>query len=83
MAGLVRAESVERIAVLGAGTMGHGIAQACAQAGCQVILRDVDEELLRAARDRFQALEGHDALLVSDGLYDYQKLAESRTLTEK
>ncbi|HVL48571.1 MAG TPA: 3-hydroxyacyl-CoA dehydrogenase family protein [Candidatus Thermoplasmatota archaeon] len=31
-----------RVAVLGAGTMGHGIAQAAAQAGAEVALRDVE-----------------------------------------
>jgi 3-hydroxybutyryl-CoA dehydrogenase len=34
---------VRRVAVLGAGTMGHGIAQAAAAAGFQVTLRDIDE----------------------------------------
>ena len=32
-----------KVAVLGAGTMGHGIAQVAAAAGCEVALRDVDE----------------------------------------
>lgn len=32
-----------RIAVLGAGTMGHGIAQTAAVAGCDVVLRDVND----------------------------------------
>jgi 3-hydroxybutyryl-CoA dehydrogenase len=36
---------VRRVAVLGAGTMGHGIAQAAAAAGLRVTLRDVSEEL--------------------------------------
>ena len=36
----------EIIAVLGAGTMGHGIAQVAAAAGYRVILRDVDRESL-------------------------------------
>jgi 3-hydroxybutyryl-CoA dehydrogenase len=36
---------VRRVAVLGAGTMGHGIAQAAAAAGLAVTLRDVSEEL--------------------------------------
>ncbi|MGH7476636.1 MAG: 3-hydroxyacyl-CoA dehydrogenase family protein [Longimicrobiales bacterium] len=31
---------IERVAVIGAGTMGHGIAQVAAQAGCQVALFD-------------------------------------------
>jgi len=37
---------VETVAVLGAGTMGHGIAQAAAQAGYRVVLRDLTEELV-------------------------------------
>ena len=36
------AGSVERAAVLGAGTMGHGIAQVLAQVGIEVRLYDVD-----------------------------------------
>jgi 3-hydroxybutyryl-CoA dehydrogenase len=38
--------TVESIAVIGAGTMGHGIAQVAAGAGYRVILRDVDRESL-------------------------------------
>jgi 3-hydroxybutyryl-CoA dehydrogenase len=41
---------VKTVAVLGAGTMGHGIAQVAAAAGFQVILRDVSEELVDRAR---------------------------------
>jgi 3-hydroxybutyryl-CoA dehydrogenase len=37
---------VEKIAVLGAGTMGHGIAQTAAAAGYRVVLRDVSEEFV-------------------------------------
>jgi 3-hydroxybutyryl-CoA dehydrogenase len=40
------------VAVLGAGTMGAGIAGLCARAGHEVSLRDVDEDALEAARDR-------------------------------
>lgn len=39
---------VKKIAVLGAGVMGHGIAQVCAQAGYQVNLRDVKDEFVEA-----------------------------------
>jgi 3-hydroxybutyryl-CoA dehydrogenase len=39
-----------RVAVLGAGTMGNGIAQVFAQAGHAVILRDIDETALVRAR---------------------------------
>lgn len=35
---------IERVAVLGSGTMGHGIAQVCAAAGCDVALYDVNDD---------------------------------------
>jgi 3-hydroxybutyryl-CoA dehydrogenase len=38
---------ISRVAVLGAGTMGAGIAQVCAQVGCSVALFDIEEELAR------------------------------------
>ncbi|MCI4362225.1 MAG: 3-hydroxyacyl-CoA dehydrogenase NAD-binding domain-containing protein, partial [Thermoplasmata archaeon] len=38
------------VAVLGAGNMGSGIAQACAQAGYQVRLRDLNDALLARGR---------------------------------
>ncbi|HEV2911911.1 MAG TPA: 3-hydroxyacyl-CoA dehydrogenase family protein [Pyrinomonadaceae bacterium] len=41
--------ALETIAVLGAGTMGHGIAQVAAAAGFRVILRDVDRVRLARA----------------------------------
>ena len=37
---------MRRVAVLGAGTMGHGIAQAAAAAGYEVVLRDVEESFV-------------------------------------
>lgn len=37
-------ETIERVAVLGAGTMGHGIAEVAAMAGYRVALRDVERE---------------------------------------
>lgn len=39
-------QTVATIAVIGAGTMGHGIAQVAAAAGYRVILRDLDRETL-------------------------------------
>jgi 3-hydroxybutyryl-CoA dehydrogenase len=38
-----------KVCVIGAGTMGHGIAQVSAAAGHQVVLRDIDEEILASA----------------------------------
>jgi 3-hydroxybutyryl-CoA dehydrogenase len=40
------APAIEIVSVIGAGTMGHGIAQVAAGAGYRVILRDVDREAL-------------------------------------
>jgi 3-hydroxybutyryl-CoA dehydrogenase len=39
--------SIKTIGVVGAGTMGNGIAQVAARAGLQVILRDIKEEFLQ------------------------------------
>jgi len=39
-------QKIETIGVIGAGTMGHGIAQVAAAAGYRVVLRDVDRESL-------------------------------------
>ena len=42
------------IGVLGAGLMGHGIAQDFASAGYSVVLHDISEERLSRARDLIQ-----------------------------
>jgi 3-hydroxybutyryl-CoA dehydrogenase len=39
-------QTIETIGVIGAGTMGHGIAQVAAAAGYRVVLRDVDRDCL-------------------------------------
>jgi 3-hydroxybutyryl-CoA dehydrogenase len=44
-----------RLAVVGAGLMGAGIAQVAAQAGWQVTLRDLNEEALTRGRDAIRA----------------------------
>lgn len=48
----MKAENIKRIAVIGAGTMGHGIAQVCAEAGYLVYLRDTEETALQRAMER-------------------------------
>jgi 3-hydroxybutyryl-CoA dehydrogenase len=40
------AQQVEKVGVLGAGLMGHGIAQVAAQSGYDVVVREVDEPTL-------------------------------------
>src|ERR1700688_1019301 len=44
-------DNIKTVAVLGAGTMGNGIAHAFARAGYSVILRDVDQTFLERALD--------------------------------
>ena len=48
----MKAEEIERISVVGAGLMGHGIAQEFALAGYDVHLNDLTEEGLRQAADK-------------------------------
>src|SRR5256886_4508631 len=44
--GSMRVEDVRKIAVIGAVTMGAGIAQACAAAGFQVAMRDIEQRFV-------------------------------------
>jgi 3-hydroxybutyryl-CoA dehydrogenase len=46
---------IRRVAVLGAGTMGHGIAQVCAGVGCEVTLYDVDRGAVERGLGRIRA----------------------------
>ena len=48
-------QELKRVAVLGAGTMGHGIAQVAAMAGYAVALRDTIDERVREGLDRIRA----------------------------
>lgn len=52
---LIQLDAIRTIAVLGAGTMGHGIAQIAAQAGYQVRLRDMTRELVDVGVERIRA----------------------------
>ncbi|MCD6479574.1 hypothetical protein J7L65_02165 [Candidatus Bathyarchaeota archaeon] len=45
---------IKRIAVLGAGVMGHGIAQVAALSGFEVWVRDIAQEILDKARERIE-----------------------------
>ncbi len=59
---------IQTLAVLGAGTMGHGIAEVAALAGYEVSLRDIEEDLVQ---------EGYDQIE-----WSLQKLAENDAIGE-
>ncbi len=68
--------SIEQIAVIGAGTMGNGIAQVCAVAGYQVLLVDVsDAALERGVATLSKNLERQ----AGKGTLDADKAAAART----
>lgn len=68
--------SIEQIAVIGAGTMGNGIAQVCAVAGYQVLLVDVSNAALeRGVATLSKNLERQ----VGKGTLDADKAAAART----
>ena len=46
--------NIRKIAVLGSGVMGHGIAQISATAGYTVALRDIEEAFLQKAMDKIK-----------------------------
>lgn len=65
-------EGARRVAVVGAGTMGHGIAQVAAMAGAEVVLVDRTEELAESglARIRANLYDGVERGKVSPELRD-------------
>lgn len=60
----MKAEDVRKVAVIGSGAMGHGIAQVCAAAGYSVVMKDVKQEFLDSAMAKVK--ESLD-ILVSKG----------------
>ena len=62
------ASDIEHVTVVGAGSMGHGIAEVIAMAGCQVVIREVDQQL---------AEEGYEAIR-----WSLEKLAEDDRLAD-
>ena len=77
---------IRKVAVLGAGTMGHGIAQVAAQSGYEVTLYDVQGSALQRARQRIEAslekLLGKGRITEADRSAALERLAETATLAE-
>jgi len=82
------AQQIEKVGVLGAGLMGHGIAQVAAQSGYEVVLRETGEETLqkgiakiekqlaRAVEKGKSSLQDSDAIRGRiQGTTDYKDLA--------
>ncbi|MEM2793910.1 MAG: 3-hydroxyacyl-CoA dehydrogenase family protein, partial [Candidatus Methanomethylicia archaeon] len=64
----MKIEDIKKISVIGAGAMGHGIAQLCAMAGYNVYVMDVKDEFLRSAFEKIK--------------WSLGKLAEKKILKE-
>ena len=62
---------IKSIGVVGAGTMGHGIAQVAIQNGFRVLLRDLEDRLLQQARSRVE--KGLDRMVESGKISEGQK----------
>ena len=63
--------AIDRVAVLGGGLMGSGIAESAARAGVPVVVRDVDATAFEAARGRIERSLGHarDRGKIDDAAY--------------
>ena len=59
--------SIRKVGIIGAGQMGNGIAQVCAQAGYDVVLHDISEERIQAG---LATINGNLAKLVQKGSLD-------------
>jgi 3-hydroxybutyryl-CoA dehydrogenase len=68
--GCLRVEDVRKIGVVGAGVMGHGIAQVCARTGFNVYLLDVNMDILERALK-----------LIREGPFGLMRLVERGRLT--
>ncbi len=64
---VVASEDIERVAVLGAGNMGHGITEIVALAGYDVVMRDINEEIVQ---DGYDDIEWSLSKLAENGIID-------------
>jgi 3-hydroxybutyryl-CoA dehydrogenase len=70
---------IKTLGVVGAGTVGHGIAQIGVNQGFRVILRDLEDRILHHARARID--KGLDRLLETGKISDGQKAEMLKLLT--
>ncbi len=65
----MKAEDVKVVAVLGAGVMGHGIAEVAALAGCEVNLYDIEDKFVKSGLEKIR--------------WSLSKFAEKKTVTQE
>ena len=87
--------TIQTVGIIGAGTMGNGIAQACAVAGVKVVMVDiaqaaVDKGLATVAasldrlikKDKLSEAQKADALALIKGSTDYAELKSAQLVIE-
>ena len=72
-------ETVDTVGVVGAGTMGNGIAQVTATAGYDVVMRDVSEELVAAGFEDIQS--SFETLVARDTVTEQEAEAATARIT--
>jgi 3-hydroxybutyryl-CoA dehydrogenase len=86
---------IERIGVIGAGTMGNGIAQVCAAAGLQVVMVDISDEAVQRGikalsgsldrlvkKEKLTAAQKDAAMALVTGTTDYAQLKDAQIVVE-
>jgi 3-hydroxybutyryl-CoA dehydrogenase len=86
---------IERIGVIGAGTMGNGIAQVCAVAGLQVVMVDISDEAVQRGikalsgsldrlvkKEKLTAAQKDAAMALVTGSTDYAQLKDVQIVVE-
>ncbi len=68
----MKVEDIKKIGVLGAGVMGHGIAQVVARTGYEVVLVDISEDILKKAIE-----------MIRSGPFGLQRLVEKGKITQE
>ncbi len=72
-------ETVDTVGVVGAGTMGNGIAQVTATAGYDVVMRDVSDELVAAGFEEIQS--SFETLVARDTVTEQEAEAATARIT--
>ncbi|WP_146417271.1 3-hydroxyacyl-CoA dehydrogenase family protein [Haloarcula sp. KBTZ06] len=72
-------ETVDTVGVVGAGTMGNGIAQVTATAGYDVVMRDVTDELVAAGFEEIQS--SFETLVARDTVTEQEAEAATARIT--